>query len=377
MFHYSYIKDDRKTRGDKRPFLQSIGRLNQLKHLVIDLGRSPPPDERDPRPLGQLRRLRQFHLDLDNRARERFDFAWLANLKDLEDLKIETAQSLQPIAGLTKLQSLEIDGRGGPLDTKTLSRLKNLRSLRIYYCPYVDNLDWLSGLTQLRSLNLGTNYQGEVHVTDFSPLKNLKRLESLHLSTENGTSFDVSVLDSTNLTLEKTFIGRGSLSKDAPRLNRGQKGLNLTNCNVHRFDQVPRVVDLVTLELGENHIEDIRGIAAFEQLKSINLSGNPVRDIRPLAGLRHLEFLNLSGCPLEDISAIERAGELKRLDLSNTNVRDLSPLANLGRCPHFLNLSGLMIESLKLPKRRHGSKACRELVQYTGCRSDEDPVGLF
>ncbi|MCA9172907.1 MAG: leucine-rich repeat domain-containing protein [Planctomycetales bacterium] len=142
-----------------------------------------------------------------------------------------------------------------------------------------------SRLAWLRSL-VGVDRVAEVssvgldgtHVSDVSPLANLKSLESLFL---NGTQVsDISAL------------------------------ANLDS--------------LKTLQLRDTQVSDLTPLAKLKSLKRLTLSGTQVSDVTPLAKLKSLEILVLVNTPVSDLSPLANVKSLEVLALSIEQTEELS-----------------------------------------------------
>lgn len=89
---------------------------------------------------------------------------------------------------------------------------------------------------------------------------------------------------------------------------------------------------LTKLDISENQVETLDGIANCPQLREINLADNPITSLRGLSSLPHLYKLGLSGCSLIiDISELTYCSKLRELDISRTFLE--SPFAKLSECP--------------------------------------------
>ena len=114
-----------------------------------------------------------------------YDLSALASLTNLRELRLSAdVSSFEPLASLQNLESLEIyngntfDDR--PLSTAPLGRLTSLAELSIYDSDLTDDLSFLSGLTNLRTLQINLRYDSPVR--NLEPLRNLGNLTSLTVS---------------------------------------------------------------------------------------------------------------------------------------------------------------------------------------------------
>jgi hypothetical protein len=117
---------------------------------------------------------------------------------DADDPNNKKAKSLAPLAHLTNLEYLELEGCKGIEDFSALANLKNLKSLTLGECDGLTNLSPLASLTNLETLCLGNNQLKDLsgldrlaglrrlglfplppEGTDLSPIHRLKKLEIL------------------------------------------------------------------------------------------------------------------------------------------------------------------------------------------------------
>ena len=184
-----------------------------------------------------------------------------------------TISDLSPLAGLTHLTYLSLDGNNIS-EVSPLAGLTQLTRLGLGYNSFISDVAPLAGLTQLTHLYLYRN-----NITDISRLAALTQLT--HLGLGGNSISDVSRL--AGLT-QLTHLGLGynnAISDVAP---------------------LAGLTHLTHLSLYRNSITDISALAALTQLNWLLLSDNTISDISPLTALTHLEYLNLLNNPLSDES---------------------------------------------------------------------------
>ena len=209
-----------------------------------------------------------------------------------------------PLSGLTNLRTLDLGGNSiSDLSALSgaISGLPNLERL------YLDNnsisdLTPLSGLTNLARLDLDKN-----SISDPSPLSGLANLEWLDLDT-NSIS-DISALS-----------GLTNLAR-----------LDLSGNSISDIPVLSGLTRLRSLLLSVNNISDISVLSGLTNLRSLFLSSNSISDISALSGLNSLVSLSLFRNSISDISVLSGLTNLRSLSLSSNNISDLSPLvANTG-----------------------------------------------
>ena len=112
------------------------------------------------------------------------DLSFFSGMQDLRTVWISLDgggfSSLDGVQGATALTSLYLEGVLPGADFSVLSGLTNLQSLYIYgegnSNPSADNLDFLSGMTDLRTFHFSPD-----GLTDFSGLANCTQLQDLYL----------------------------------------------------------------------------------------------------------------------------------------------------------------------------------------------------
>ena len=146
---------------------------------------------------------------------------FLTNLKDLERLRISVRScDLSPIAGLTSLKEIRMNGDLYADSTAVFRDLTQLESLLLYMgntslCLTSDMSDF-SGLTKLRSLHI--NVSG---LESYTGLENLTELDELAISCNKGSSIrDLEPLrDLTQLRSLELYFDDGNPTVDISALS--------------------------------------------------------------------------------------------------------------------------------------------------------------
>jgi len=102
---------------------------------------------------------------------------------------------------------------------------------------------------------------------------------------------------------------------------------------------------LKTLEAGRQNIVDLSGLEYAVNLESLNLYQNSVEELAPLGALTRLRVLNLGGNSIKDISALRGLTALEELDLSHNRLTNIDALQKLTRL-RLLHLEGNDISAL-------------------------------
>ncbi len=135
----------------------------------------------------------------------------------------------------------------------------------------ISNLTGLEGATNLRTLDLGAEYVEAENrsinsnsISDFSPLTGLTKLRTLNLG-DNKISDISAVAGLTNLTT-----------------------LELGSNDISDISAISGLTNLRTLYLWNNNISDISALSGLTQLTALNLSNNNISDVSHLVTLKNL-----------------------------------------------------------------------------------------
>ena len=179
----------------------------------------------------------------------------------------------------------------------------------------ISDLTGLEHATNLRILNLGD-------VSENDRFVNSNQIE------------DISVLsgltDLRTLNLTRTMVSDISVLSDLTKL----RTLNLSiNREISDISPLSGLTNLRTLNLFTNKISDISPLSGLTNLRTLNLSRNKISDISPLSGLTELKILTLRDCSISDISPlVANTGlgdsdnvDLRRNPLSETSINTHIP----------------------------------------------------
>ena len=226
-----------------------------------------------------------------------------------------------PLSGLTNLRGLDLGGNSiSDLSALSgvISRLTNLERLYLD-TNSISDVSSLSGLTNLRRLYLYNN-----SISDLSPLSGLTNLRLLYLFSNNIS--DVSAL-SRLTSLEWLYLSNNNISdvsslSGLPSLIR----LWLRGNRVSDVSSLSGLPSLRSLFLDNNSISNVTPLSGLTSLTSLTLSSNNISDISALSGLTSLISLSLFRNNISDISVLSGLTNLRSLTLSSNNISDLSPL---------------------------------------------------
>lgn len=102
-----------------------------------------------------------------------------------------------------------------------------------------------------------------------------------------------------------------------------------TDANIKSLQGLEYAVNLYSLEVKYNQIEDLTPISHLTQLTELNLSNNRISDLSPLASLPELTKLIVQYNELKDISPLAGLPKLENLYINRNEISDLSPLVSI------------------------------------------------
>ncbi len=228
------------------------------------------------------------------------DLETIQGMENLKSLHMRTSRmaDFQWLSGMTQLEHLEITGENAVYDNLDfLSGLTKLKSLRMPITARgmgTYNLSALAGLTELTSIDLPHSAE------DLTPLQNLTKLETLSL--EDGYMAE----------------GKDSYSNLEPLRN-------LTNLTELRL----------RLVWSDNSQADISPLVGLTKLRTLEIDATcgwgdrcSIGDLTALSEMKNLEFLSLEVFALTDISPLRDLKSLQFVSIGggDNNITDWSPV---------------------------------------------------
>ncbi|WP_445171616.1 leucine-rich repeat domain-containing protein [Microcoleus sp.] len=105
--------------------------------------------------------------------------------------------------------------------------------------------------------------------------------------------------------------------------------LDLDNNRISDIKPLESLTNLTSLWLFDNQISDIKPLESLTNLTHLSLANNRISDIKPLESLTNLTLLGLGGNQIRDIKPLESLTNLTVLGLGNNQIRDIKPLESL------------------------------------------------
>ncbi|MBQ8834968.1 MAG: leucine-rich repeat domain-containing protein [Oscillospiraceae bacterium] len=271
-----------------------------------------------------------------------------------------TLESLEPIASLTRLESLDLSGCRFPSgDLSYLTGLTALHSLSLSDCG-LSTIEALAGAQYLTWLDLSKNT-----VRNLDALSDMTTLTELNLRHNAVTSLSaLSELDQLD-TLDVSYNALTSLSPigSCVRLS----WLCADNNQLTSISGVERLPLLSYLSMDYNKLKEVQVLSSCTELVNLSFAGNEVSDISMLGGLLKMEVLDFSynqcialpiwqaGCALRTIDgsynklgSIDGLADLEQIANVYMDYNQLTSVDALADCYHLVqvNVYGNEIEDV-------------------------------
>ena len=144
------------------------------------------------RGIARFSSLRKLKANMVNQA----FFEEICELGNLEYLSMEavTAENLTSLKKLNRLRVLKIDGLRRTTDFRILAKLSGLTGLYVVNAKHLQTLDFLSDAHHLRRIGIEGSMWTKQKIASLAPLRGLKGLESLFMTSVQLTDKDLSYL---------------------------------------------------------------------------------------------------------------------------------------------------------------------------------------
>ena len=205
------------------------------------------------------------------------------------------AQDLFPDKGLEAVVRREVFEKRYNSEPLTADDVKNISQV-IGKGKGIKSLEGLQQCKALMKLDLENN-----EIADLTPIKDLKLLQSIDLSSNKIESLEAlaGLVQSQYLQVSKNgILDLGPL--------RGMANLR-------------------SLYAAENKIKSIEPISGLRKMWTLHISGNPIEDLASLSQLAGLESISLRGCGIKSLE-FARALKPSLLVLTDNPIGDFGPL---------------------------------------------------
>ena len=243
------------------------------------------------------------------------------------DLSNNSVTDLRPLMGLTSLKYLNV-ANNGVTTTVPLGANTSLNELYLDNNP-INNFTGLRKLKNLISLSLTNTGIGPGDLENFKLLSKLLTLNISDNPNMTGEAYEqlrdiipkceithsdlvyTFTFDGNNIASDTTMLdlpGRG-ISDLSPLMKLGSlQYVNLSNNNIsdlYYFGVSQCRTSITELNLADNNIVVLDGLANMTGLQVLNLSNNDIYSVTPLYGLENLRELYISGNQLNESQIIE------------------------------------------------------------------------
>lgn len=243
-----------------------------------------------------------------------------------DDSSRPNKNDLQKLKTLTIEGSIEEEDRVSRLNG--LQHAVNLEELVINR-NHIENVKPLKKLTKLHTLNLSFEVDedrsyieySDYVITDITPLKNMKSLKKLHLSSNKIENFSALA----ELTqLEELYLRKNSLDK-------------LPN-------EIKHLTKLKVLDVNSNSFKDVEPLKGLTSLEKLYIGDTTVTDFSPLRNLTSLTelYMRNTNTELKDISFLEELDNLTILDIT-IGYRATEDKVDASPVNHLKNLEELIV----------------------------------
>ncbi|PKM75968.1 MAG: hypothetical protein CVU90_14780 [Firmicutes bacterium HGW-Firmicutes-15] len=135
-------------------------------------------------------------------------------------------------------------------------------------------------------------------------------------------------------------------------------GLGITNLSGLEY-----AVNLVILDLQDNHISDINALSALTNLKYLSIEDNDIINISPVENLVNLEALDFGGNQVTDISALDGLDGLKNLSMWDNPVANVDTAIEV--IADMTNMEELHIDNMGSPTKLGSLSALSSMSNLT------------
>ncbi|MEZ5299450.1 MAG: leucine-rich repeat domain-containing protein [Verrucomicrobiales bacterium] len=226
-----------------------------------------------------------------------------------------SAEDLFPdkaLEAVVRQQVFEKRGKAEPLTEADVANISTVSSLK---GSGIKSLKGLEKCPQLALLELPDN-----EIADLSPLRGLKKLQSL--------------------TLSGNKIGSIEPLGECPAL----QYINLENNQVADIGAVANLKALNSLYLGGNKIEDLKPVENLPKLWTLSVGKNPLKNLQPIETLGWLTSLSLNETGIDSLASFKLPRGVDFINLRDNKIADLGPIIEWaksdaeGRYRQFLRL---------------------------------------
>jgi Leucine-rich repeat (LRR) protein len=205
------------------------------------------------------------------------------------------------------------------ITNQVLLKIASIDSLDISGNQFIQNLDPLTALKDLRTINISNT-----KIEDLSPLRYSRELKKIDAS--NSIVLNISSLqyfeNLTSLNLSSSEVIDISILSRLKKLT----SLNLSNTLVTDFSSLAELKSLKSIDLSNTSFSRTQLIANSTSLENVQLARTIITDLSPIKTLTNIKQLTISETGISDISSLSAHPNLEILTMNQTTVSTLDPL---------------------------------------------------
>lgn len=230
--------------------------------------------------------------------------------------------TLAYLSGLTELRELDLSGcRFSPAELKIVAGLPNLEKLNLSECG-LSTIAELSGAQMLTVLDLSGNT-----LRNLEPLIPMTSLQELYLQHNAVTALDAL---SSLTDLRKLDVSYNSVSSLMPLSPCAKlEWINAGNNTIATLVGLDAFTALKHLDVDHNLLNDVDILGKCNTLMELNFSNNNVKNVYALSPLTNLVTLNCSYNALTELPSFPEGSALSVLDASHNEITSLYAIRNL------------------------------------------------
>ena len=245
---------------------------------------------------------------------------------------------------IEQMVRVSLNKTSGTVYYRELENIKQLSNAKRGEFEITGEIKTLADLLVMPNLTEITLYN-EPSITDFSPIFQLKQLNSLTLSGCNLD--DESIKQFSTLAWLSTFNIDGNAVSDLSVLRNMSmlKSFSAANNMLKDISILEKFTNLRELNLANNLITDLGALSTLTSIRKLNVSFNLISSLVPLSGLTSMTELNVAGNTLKQLDGIARLTKIETLVLSDNPIQYLSTISNFNALTS-LSIDGTAVNSL-------------------------------
>ena len=206
------------------------------------------------------------------------------------EIEVQISTIFNGLKRAAGLETIDLSGRPDITNLEPLSRMENLKTLRIAQTP-VSDLTPIRNLTKLETLDAAGTM-----LSDLSPLQYFSSLKELNIS-------------GTLVTDLKPIAGFESLER-----------LYLNNTQIVDFNLLKDLNSLKDLRLAGSNISDLGFTQSLSNLEILMISNTSISDLTALAGHPKITELFCDNTPVMSLMELKKMPKLRRVYMDNTRL---------------------------------------------------------